>query len=229
MKGFGLRVRRRAGELGIPDAEIARRVGISARRYSNYATEEREPDLTTLCQIARALEVSPNWLLGWDGNGEDQRREKRPALMTIPEVDVRAGMGSGGEALIAYETTRDGDRTSADDLRGQWLMPETYLAQEIGVQPRFAAVIEAIGDSMEPVLHAGDRLMINLEDRNPSPAGIFALWDGFGVVVKRIERVPNSDPPRLSVTSANQAYRPYEVVADEARIIGRVVWFARRM
>ena len=40
-------IRERARELGLSDAEVARRAGLSERRYGYYATGEREPNLAT--------------------------------------------------------------------------------------------------------------------------------------------------------------------------------------
>jgi transcriptional regulator with XRE-family HTH domain len=50
-------------ELGLSDAEIARRTGLSERRYGHYVTGEREPDLVTLTRISTTLGLTPNDLL----------------------------------------------------------------------------------------------------------------------------------------------------------------------
>jgi len=44
MQGFGARLMARARELGLSNAEVARRAGLSERRFGNYATDIREPD-----------------------------------------------------------------------------------------------------------------------------------------------------------------------------------------
>jgi transcriptional regulator with XRE-family HTH domain len=59
-------LRRRAEELGLSHAEIARRVGVSERRYGHYVSGRNEPDLTTLLRIAAVLQTSPNHLLGFE-------------------------------------------------------------------------------------------------------------------------------------------------------------------
>jgi transcriptional regulator with XRE-family HTH domain len=41
-------LRTRAQELGLSHAAIARRIGVSERRYANYVTGRNEPDLATL-------------------------------------------------------------------------------------------------------------------------------------------------------------------------------------
>lgn len=64
MEKFASNLRKRAEELGISNAEAARRSGLSERRYGNYVTGRREPDLATLVRIAETLETTPNDLLG---------------------------------------------------------------------------------------------------------------------------------------------------------------------
>jgi transcriptional regulator with XRE-family HTH domain len=63
MDAFSQRLRERARALGLSDAEVARRAGLSERRYGYYATGEREPNLATLVRICHVLGVTPNELL----------------------------------------------------------------------------------------------------------------------------------------------------------------------
>lgn len=64
MNLFADRLRERAAALGIAHAEAARRSGLTERRYSNYVSGIREPDLATLVRIAEALQTTPDVLLG---------------------------------------------------------------------------------------------------------------------------------------------------------------------
>jgi transcriptional regulator with XRE-family HTH domain len=63
MELFAKRIRERARELGLSDAEVARRAGLSERRYAYYATAEREPNLATLVRICEVLAATPNAML----------------------------------------------------------------------------------------------------------------------------------------------------------------------
>jgi phage repressor protein C with HTH and peptisase S24 domain len=65
--------------------------------------------------------------------------------------------------------------------------------------------------------------------RAPVPPGIFVLHDGIGLVAKRLEHIPNSDPPAVRVISDNPLYGPYERTADEIHIVGSIRWFAREI
>lgn len=79
MLSFGSRLRQRAEELGVSNAEIARRLGLSERRYAHYVSGQREPDLATLVKIARALGTTPNWLLAV-GEAEETRSDRSVLL-----------------------------------------------------------------------------------------------------------------------------------------------------
>lgn len=147
----------------------------------------------------------------------------------IAEVDVRAGMGLGGEALAEYRPDGNGGAVVGDAVRGHWHLPDDYLRVELRAAAKDLTIIEVEGDSMAPTLQTGDRVMVNLRAKIPSPPGIFALWDGLGVVCKRVEHIQGSDPPRLRIISDNDRHAAYERTVEEAHIIGRVVWFARRM
>ena len=51
----------------LTQAQMAEKLGISFRTYQNYellTENNREPDLATLCKIAKILDVSVDYLLG---------------------------------------------------------------------------------------------------------------------------------------------------------------------
>ena len=52
--------------------------------------------------------------------------------------------------------------------------------------------------------------MIDVSRQVPVPPGIFVIWDGMGLVTKRIGHVPHSEPPRVVIKSANPEYDSYE-------------------
>lgn len=74
MQVFAQRIRERARELGLSDAEVARRAGLRERRYGYYATGEREPNLATLIRICEVFRATPNDLLLPEGKPPPQSR-----------------------------------------------------------------------------------------------------------------------------------------------------------
>ena len=58
---------------------------------------------------------------------------------------------------------------------------------------------------------------------------MFVLWDGNGLVVKRVETLREPGPSRLRLISANPDYTPYTCLAEDAHVVGKVVWALKRM
>ncbi|WP_315803026.1 helix-turn-helix transcriptional regulator [Bradyrhizobium sp. SZCCHNS3002] len=71
MRVLGQKLRSRAKELGLSNAEVARRAGLSERRYGFYVTGDREPDLSTLLRVCKVLATTPNILLGVSDDGKE--------------------------------------------------------------------------------------------------------------------------------------------------------------
>ncbi len=72
-------------------------------------------------------------------------------------------------------------------------------------------------------------MLVDTGDRMPSPPGIFVVWDEPGLVVKRIQVLPHSEPPQVKITVDNakstiptsaRSRRPY----IQGRVIGQWRW-----
>ena len=110
------------------------------------------------------------------------------------------------------------------------LQPDLVVAEPLARQPGLAEGILSFLD----VLLGGaalvvDAVLVDMTRQLPNPPGIFVLDDGMGLVAKRLEHIPNSDPPAVRVISDNKRYLEYERTAEEIRIIGRIRWFAREI
>jgi len=132
-------------------------------------------------------------------------------VLKIGELDVRASAGSG-------ELTSDNEK-----LVAEWQIPSGMIRQYSTAPAHELRIITVMGDSMEPTLLPGQRILVDTGDRMPSPPGIFVVWDGLGLVVKRLQVVPHSEPPRVRIGSDNGKYEPYERTLSEAYIQGRVI------
>jgi phage repressor protein C with HTH and peptisase S24 domain len=130
----------------------------------------------------------------------------------VEVLPTYAGLGGGG--------TGDGDRESA-------LLPRALVERELRAKPSDLLVINLRGDSMTPIFEHGDQVIIDRRDTNPIQPGPFALWDGDGYVVKNVERNPKTR--RYRVFSSNPAYSEHEFDPEEVTIMGRPVWYARRL
>ncbi len=71
MDGLGERLKARIKALGLTDAEVARRAGLSETRFAHYVRDRREPDFGTFVRICRLLATTPDALLDFDGLATD--------------------------------------------------------------------------------------------------------------------------------------------------------------
>lgn len=146
---------------------------------------------------------------------EIDARSDLAGVIMIPEYDVRLSAGDG--FIVDAETTRR-----------EWPYPRFLIEDQLGMTPSRATVQEVIGDSMEPTLSSGDFVIIDRNDARIGNPGIFAVWDGDALVVKRLERVPGSSPRQVRIRSDNPLHGEYLVSEEEVRIIGRIRWITRR-
>jgi len=102
-------------------------------------------------------------------------------------------------------------------------MPAAFIRHELRSQPQAVRLIEVQGDSMEPTLKGGDRVLIDTNHRTPSPPGVYAVWDGFGLVVKRVQLVAMCDPLQVRLISDNPRHETATVSLADAHIVGRVI------
>jgi phage repressor protein C with HTH and peptisase S24 domain len=152
-----------------------------------------------------------------DAEGRKRPRRSAAGFSPITEIDVRASAGPGSfhEGLEEAKTT--------------WLFPDDVIRHEFRARAEDLHIVTIDGDSMEPMLSSGDRIMVDTSRRIPAPPGIFVIWDGMGIVAKRIEHVPHSEPTRVIIKSLNPEYQTYERNAEDVNIVGRVVWASKRL
>lgn len=95
MDVFASNLREKAAALGISNAEVARRAGLSERRYGHYVSGMREPDLQTLVRIAATLGTTPDVLLGVTQSPLSTPRQAlltriNTAAIALPDADLPA-------------------------------------------------------------------------------------------------------------------------------------------
>lgn len=190
------------------------------------------------------------------GNGEIYGPDDRSGSY-VPEIDVYGGCGNAESASTSNITDQFGNTICADNIKDGWHIPTNFLnditcnynedvhmanikdnwhipsnyLDEMKVKHNNVYIIEALGDSMYPTIASGDKVIIDTSEkgRRPSPSGIFALWDGLGVAIKRIELVPNTSPQMLNIISDNDKHTSYKRSIEECSIIGRAVGVIKRI
>jgi phage repressor protein C with HTH and peptisase S24 domain len=214
------RLKARSRQLGLNAGQIAELADINRSFvYDIMRGKSENPNLTKLDQVAEVLKVERNWLLHGMGDVEGESPiivDPSEAFISIPSVAVSASMGGG----TVVDEVEDG---KPYHFQREWIL------HDLKADPSQLRIMHVEGDSMMPTLHSGDVVLVDMQRRSPTPPGIFVLFDGMGLVAKRLENIPNNDPPKVRVISDNTFYSPYERTADEIHIIGRIRWFAREM
>lgn len=212
MSTLGSRIAEARNRCEISQAQLARTLKKAQGTIGQWETNDREPDLATIRRIARTLDVQPEWLAWGAGGGPAP-----PDMIMIPEIDARAAAGENSGSV------QDLRHQEAEITVGRFGFPASAFREVYGAAPEQARIISVVGDSMAPTILPGQKIMVDTSDKSPTPPGIFLVWDGMGMVIKRVEFVAHSDPPRVKISSDNQRYDPYERTIGEAYIQGRVV------
>ncbi len=110
MEGLGDRLRGRARELGMSDAEVARKAGLTQARYSNYVHDRHEPDLDAFARICTALGVSAGKLLGQSADDTLAALRDRvgSAMLALDEDSLRV-LAVVADGLVARRPGLPGD------------------------------------------------------------------------------------------------------------------------
>lgn len=223
-------------QTGVPGTRWADAAGLTATTVTRRVNPKKDADKAplkqeTITKLARAAGVSEpsfkdfeyesgslDFIAGQMSLESAGLPKSTPldGMTVIPEYDIK--VSAGGGVYIDKE-----------DIKSEWSVPTSLIRNELRRNPNTLSMVEVTGDSMEPKLLPGDRILVDHSDVNPSPPGVFALWDGYGLVVKNIHRVHGSDPEKITCISTNGVYPPYEAFLDDVHIVGRVVWFSRRM
>lgn len=216
------RLQARANQLRLSPAHVAEMAGVNRSFvYDILRGRSTRPGLDRLAEVARVLKVDLEWLLHGIGEVEGTSpfvENPDDSFVAITHAGVRPSMGGGAVVLDEQEASG-----RAYHFRRSW------IKHRLQASPSQLRIMTVEGDSMEPTLLNGDTVLVDMTKRAPNPPGIFVLDDGMGLVAKRLQHVPNSDPPAVRVISDNKHYPAYERTAEEINIIGRIRWFAREV
>jgi len=196
---------------GLSASAIAKKAKLAVTTLTRPAHMDVNHKLS-LPTIAKLRSTFPDFP-GWGGEADAQIEVNDRAYLPVAVLPSFAGMGGGGSG--------EGDLPTA-------LISRALIEDELRANPSDLLVIDVRGDSMEPDFKHGDQILIDRRDRDPRQPGSFALFDGDGYVIKLVERVPGKRG-YYRVFSANPRYSEYEIEEEEHTIMGRPVWFARRL
>jgi len=225
------RIRRCAEIAGSGDA-LAQKAGIPRSTLETYLTGKAEPKALRIVAIARAADVSIEWLASGDG-------EERPAIQTptMPAPVAKYGDASGRDGDFVMVPRYDvhgsagtGELIHSEQVVDYLAFRADWVRNALGVAHKDLALISVKGDSMEPTLSNGDLILVDTGARRVEDSAIYVLKTGEGLFVKRLQHKLSGE---VIVKSDNaDKYEP-EIYEPEAAthlsVVGRVVWAGRRL
>lgn len=197
------KIRARRTELGMTQDELAKRVGYKSRVSINKIELGYRPLMQDrVLDFARALEISPAELLGWDAETEDGGT----IALSVEQRDVPIlGQVAAGKNLYAEEN----------------------ITGYVRVEPKIWGNLFALkvkGDSMSPRIMDGDTIIVREQPDVESGQIAVVIINGDEGVVKKVVKFPGG----ISLVSLNSSYNPLIFYNEEIeklpiRIIGRVI------
>ncbi len=181
--------------------DFAALIGISPT-YLSFIFSGKRIGVRQVVNISKRLKVSIGYLLGLE-NLPDWFSD----YLAVPLVEGRIAANPRGlipgeavESLIWLHRDQAGSRRH-------------LVAVRLGSE----------ADSMLPTLHPGDLIIIDRDDKDITPRGLYAvrLPDLESCTIKRLQLI--SDKNIILLLSDNPNYEPLPVPCNEHLIIGRVI------
>lgn len=138
------RIKARRKELRLTAEEVAEAIGVSRATYYRYESNEVEKMPTTILEpLAKVLETTPEYLMGWEDDPVDY--ERLGYNLAIPNY-FRPDLDSGDrvKAYIDFEKAQEQDhRDGIDNYYGNHEANLAYFADK----PELLALYKQIHDS----------------------------------------------------------------------------------
>ena len=118
-----------------------------------------------------------------------------------------------------------GGATELDERVVGFVSFQRSWLDRLGVEPTQCTVISVTGDSMEPTVPGGSKILVDRSKRRQRANRIYVIWTGYGLVVKRAKK----DPAGQWLLASDNPSLPATPWPESARVIGEVKWVARSL
>ncbi|WP_050793090.1 MULTISPECIES: XRE family transcriptional regulator [Acetobacter] len=211
---------------------VSEKSGIPLSTLNTYIGG-RDMRVSAAAKLAFACNVSLSWLLLGQDADEPLLKINLPQGQSLPSqandvayIDYYNIAASAGYGVCADAGVRP--EKVAVSL--------AFLKGDLGLDPNYVLMLETSGDSMEPTLRSGDRLLVDTRRRHILD-GIHVLVVNGGLLVKRLSSEPSG---KICIASDNHLYKEFLTDASRFRwgepdgddaitIIGRVAYRLQAM
>lgn len=228
---------------GLSREQMARRMSTGASQIGKLESAERRFTSEWMRRWAKALPIPLDYLLSFPDDIADSRKPRAPEGHEVdPLADTLEDFADEAAAEVRADTEEDvvyvplydvsasaGHGAFVDDetIVGRFPVPMS-MARQLAHDTDSLAVIQVLGDSMEPTLSAADNLLVDTSVRKATRDGVYVLNIGDSVVVKRVTINPADG--KLTISSDNTSYRRYsDVPPERVTVLGRAVWIGKSL
>lgn len=200
---FAKNLKRLRKERSLTQKDLAEALGIAKSTISMYENNNREPDFETEELIADFFNVDINTLRG-----------KKASLSSPTVTDDIVTFPVVGDIAAGF------DQLAVEDWSGETVdVPLSYLR---GRNKSEFFVLNVKGDSMYPLYHEGDKVLILKQSTLNRSGDIGAvMYNGECATLKKVEYVMGEDWMRLIPLNPN--YKPEEIKGvdlERCRVLG---------
>jgi phage repressor protein C with HTH and peptisase S24 domain len=227
---FGDRLTLLRKKKGLSRAAAAKEIGLGLSSLQQYEAGFLPGPINTE-KIQSFYGCSKSWLLTGEGEPFPDARTKYPEACG-PETELVADQPEDAQTSKFVLISQVNGRISA----GAGLLPDDSVDIKIAFRrdwikkkgnPENMSLIKVSGDSMQPTLLSGD---IALVDHGHNyldlQGGIYAIAVDGEIMIKRVQPIPGG---KILVISDNKQYTPLEIAAENIRVNGKVIWYAREL
>jgi len=186
----------------ITQTELCKRTGIPKSAMSQYIKGNFEPKQDRIYLIAKALNISEAWLMGYDVSMHREENAKKTGIK-IPVLGlVRAGIPMDAvEYIIDYEE----------------------ISEDMARQGEFFG-LQIKGDSMEPKISEGDVVIVRKQPDVESGEIAIILVNGDEATIKKVQKFNGG----INLIPSNPAYDVMTYTNEQieklpVRVLGKVV------
>jgi len=195
---------------GLSRSDLCTRANI---KYPTLAGIENgdQKDSTMLLELAKVLEVHPEWLKSGKGPRDVVKQPERSDWMDILAYKQAASMGDGAVPDEYAET-------HALKFRAESLSRKRLRSDRLGV-------CYGKGDSMLPRIHSGDAILFDMGDTKPKDDALFVISYDGDLLAKKLTEIGgrwhieslNKDDPKWRKPRPIDEFKQFQ-------IHGRVRW-----
>lgn len=215
-------------KMGKNQVELAALAGTSQVTISNILNGVTKSPRNGL-QIAKALKISPEWLLNGTGDMVQPQIESNVAETGLFDLwDRNTSLNDDEVEVPLFQEIRlAAGNGFADDIMNYnnfKLRFSRATLRRQGVHYENAVCVVADGNSMEPVIPNGATVGIDTGNKTIRDGSIYAINHGGLLRIKLLYNMPNN---QIKIRSYNTDEYDDEIAnLDEVSVIGKVFWYS---